>query len=167
MNLYLLRHGAAVQRGAPGYLNDADRPLTDEGREKLRAVARAMKAMKLNFDRILSSPCQRARQTAEIIADRLDLASRVEFSDHLAPDGRIDALIQQMQGLRPKPENVLLVGHEPYLSELASMLITGKTGLPLKLRKGGLVRLSANRLRVGACAELDWLLTPGLMKLMR
>lgn len=167
MNLYLLRHGAAAQRGAPGYIDDADRPLTDEGREKLRVVARAMKAMKLSFDRILSSPCQRARQTAEIVAERLRLASRIEFSDHLAPDGKIEALIQQLKGLRPKPENVLLVGHEPRLSELASILMTGKTGLPIKLKKAGLVRLSANSLRTGACAELDWLLTPGLMKLMR
>lgn len=166
MNLYLLRHGAAAQRGAP-YVNDADRPLTDQGREKLRAVARAMKAMKLSFDRILSSPCLRARQTAEIVADRLRLAGRIEFSDHLAPDGKIDALIQQLKGFRPKPENVLLVGHEPCLSELASILMTGKTGLPVKLKKAGLVRLSANSLRAGACAELDWLLTPGLMKLMR
>ncbi|MGC8990978.1 MAG: SixA phosphatase family protein, partial [Verrucomicrobiia bacterium] len=127
----------------------------------------ALKAMKLRFDRILSSPCLRATQTAEIIADRLHLASRIEFSDHLAPDGKIDALIQQLQGLSPKPENVLLVGHEPCLSELASMLMTGKTGLPMKLKKAGLARLSADRLRLGACAELDWLLTPGLMELMR
>jgi phosphohistidine phosphatase len=167
MNLYLLRHGAAAKRGAPGYVNDADRPLTDEGREKLRAAARAVKAMKLKFDRILSSPCQRARQTAEIIADSLHLAGRIEFSDHLAPDGKIDALIQQLQRFRPKPENVLLVGHEPCLSELASILMTGKTGLPIKLKKAGLIRLSADSLRPGACAELDWLLTPGLMKLMR
>ena len=64
MNLYILRHGIAVERGTPGYAKDADRPLTLEGERKLQLIAQAMKALDLAFDLILSSPYLRARQTA-------------------------------------------------------------------------------------------------------
>ena len=69
MNLYILRHGIAVEHGAPGYAKDADRPLTPEGERKLGQIAEAMKALELTFDLILSSPYLRARQTAEIVAE--------------------------------------------------------------------------------------------------
>jgi phosphohistidine phosphatase SixA len=52
------------------------------------------------------------------------------------------------------------VGHEPYLSELISVLLTGRLDLPLALKKGGVCRLTANRLHYGRCATLEWLLTP-------
>ena len=71
MNLYILRHGIAAERGTPGYANDADRPLTPEGERKLQLVAAAIKALELGFDLILSSPYLRARQTAEVVAARI------------------------------------------------------------------------------------------------
>ena len=73
MNLYLLRHGIAVEPGTPGFAHDADRALTPEGERKLGKIAEAMEAMELRFDRVLSSPYLRARQTAEIIAKALGL----------------------------------------------------------------------------------------------
>ena len=71
MDLYLLRHGIAVEPGSPGYAKDADRPLTPEGERKLGQIAEAMEALELSFDLILSSPYVRARQTAEIVAATL------------------------------------------------------------------------------------------------
>jgi phosphohistidine phosphatase SixA len=56
MNFYILRHGIAVEHGARGYANDSERPLTPKGRQRMRAIARAMIAMELRFDLILSSP---------------------------------------------------------------------------------------------------------------
>jgi phosphohistidine phosphatase SixA len=61
----------------------------------------------------------------------------------------------------------LLVGHEPDLSALASLLLTGGGGLTITLKKGGLCRLSAERLRVGRCASLEWLVTPSQLEAMR
>ena len=66
MNLYLLRHGIAVERGTPGLDKDADRSLTPKGERRLWRITEAMEALKLSFDLILSSPYLRARQTAEI-----------------------------------------------------------------------------------------------------
>jgi phosphohistidine phosphatase SixA len=57
----------------------------------------------------------------------------------------------------------MLVGHEPYLSDLVSMLLTGHTGLPLNLKKGGLCKLSVTRVRYGRCATLEWLLAPRVL----
>ena len=71
MNLYILRHGVATDPAAHEFAKDADRPLTPEGKRKLRQVAEAMEALELSFDLILSSPYLRARQTAEVIAAAL------------------------------------------------------------------------------------------------
>ena len=62
--------------------------------------------------------------------------------------------------IRPRPESVLLVGHEPYLSGFIALLCAGDGGLRLALKKGGLCRLDAETLRHGQCATLEWLFTP-------
>ena len=127
MNLYVLRHGIAVESGTPGYERDSERPLTPKGKRQLRQIAAAMKKMDLRFDLILSSPFLRARQTAEIIAKNLrSCEKQLAFSDALTPAGNPKALIQQLNELHPEPENVLLVGHEPYLGQVVALLTAGK-----------------------------------------
>ena len=166
MEIYLLRHGLAVERGTSSYNNDADRPLTDEGERKLQDIARAMRKMELDFDLILSSPYTRARQTAEIVAHGLKARKELEFSDSLTPDGSARELIESLNRLRPKPESVLLVGHEPHLSGLISLLVSGNRGCQVEMKKGGLAKLDVDLLTNGSCAALAWLLTPGQMRLM-
>ncbi len=166
MNLYILRHGIAVERGAPGYAKDADRPLTSEGERKLRAIGEAMQKLELSFDLILSSPYVRARQTAEIVADVLKARKKVEYSDSLVPDGSTRELVESLIRLRPVPEDIMLVGHEPYLSGLVSLLVSGKEGLTVVLKKGGLCKLTVESLKHGRCAALEWLLTPKQLALM-
>lgn len=166
MNIFILRHGIAAERGTPGFDNDADRPLLPKGGRRLRAAAAAMEKMELSFDLILSSPFVRARQTAEIIAKELKLKKRLQFTDALAPDGSFKNLVRQLNELRPAPENVLLVGHEPYLSRLISLLISGDEHAVVEMKKGGLCKLEASSLRAGRCAKLAWLLTPAQVELM-
>lgn len=166
MNLYILRHGIAVERGEPGFKTDADRPLTPKGKRQLRQIAAAMKNLEVHLDLILSSPFLRARQTAEMVAQRLGLKQRLAFSDELAPDGNPKALIQQLNELKPASENILLVGHEPYLSQLVALLISGKAATTIDLKKGGLCRLETDSLHFGRCTTLAWLLTPKQMKWM-
>lgn len=167
MKLYLLRHGIAVDAGAPGCASDADRYLTDEGREKVRRVAKAMVALELELGVMLSSPLIRARETAEIVADVLRMRKRLRLTDQLAPDASPLQLIREINTLRPRPDAVLLVGHEPFLSEFASFLLTGGVGLALTLRKGGLLKLEMAKLEPDRRATLEWLLTPKQMGLMQ
>ena len=166
MELYILRHGLAGEPGDPAYKSDSERPLTPKGRRKLRDVAEAMKALEISFDLILSSPYARAKQTAEVVAEAFDADKKLELSETLMPGGTTRALIELLKGRAPGLGSVLLVGHEPYLSGLISLLVSGDAGFRVALKKGGLCRLEVESLRHGRCAELAWLLTPKQMALM-
>jgi phosphohistidine phosphatase len=166
MNILILRHGIAAEPGAPGLENDSARPLIPKGERRLRAAAAAMRKMELSFDLILSSPLLRAKQTAEIVSAELKLKKRLQFSDALTPGGSVKDLLRQLDELRPAPENVLLVGHEPYLSRLIALLVSSSGDAAIEMKKGGLCKLEVEELRHGQCARLAWLLTPSLMELM-
>lgn len=166
MNLYLLRHGIATDPGMPGVGKDAERPLTSEGEHKLRKSVGAFRELDLCFDLILSSPYLRARRTAEIVAEALRARKQLEFSDTLAPSGSAKKLIDVLKHRAPPAEEVLLVGHEPYLSELISLLVSGVAGTSITMKKGGLCKLAAPSLQYGRCATLEWLLTPRQLALM-
>ena len=166
MNIFILRHGVAVERGTAGFERDADRPLTAKGERRMERIVDAMEAMDLSFDVILSSPYVRARQTAEIVARGLGLKKKLEFTDDLTPGGESRALVTALNRRDPRPDSVLLVGHEPYLSELLSTLTCGDGRMLIDFKKGGLCKLEAENLRHGRCATLSWLLTPRQMGLM-
>jgi phosphohistidine phosphatase len=163
MEIYILRHGIAAERGTAGYKKDSERPLTDEGEEKMHQIAAAMLAMELKFDLILSSSYERAARTAQIVADALD--EDVTFTKFLEPEGNPLALIGQIND--EKPQRVLLVGHEPSLSQLIALLISGGTDAAVELKKGGICKMTAEKLSFGQCATLNWLLTPKQLRALR
>ena len=166
MNLFLLRHGLAVDRSKPGLKKDSDRPLTPKGKQRLWRVAEAMEEMDLEFDAILASPFLRAAQTAEIVAEAFELRKKLTLSEHLTPNGNPKMLLEQISLLKPLPKDVLLVGHEPYLSQLIGLLVAGNTNAMIDLKKGALCKLEIETLRCGRCATLAWLLSPKQMLLM-
>jgi phosphohistidine phosphatase len=166
MNLYLLRHGIAVDPSKPGIARDAERPLTPKGKRRLRQIVGAMGVLKISFDVILSSPYVRAKQTAEIVAKSLKRRKQITFSEELTPGGNPRLLIQQLNDFQPKPKNILLVGHEPYLSRLIALLTAGNTNMEIDLKKGSLCKLEAETLRYERCATLVCLLAPRHLVLM-
>ena len=163
MEIYILRHGIAVERGTPGYKKDGDRPLTGEGERKMWQIANAMLEMDLKFDLILSSPYIRAKRTAEIVAETL--GQEVTFTDALLPDANMAALIAEIND--EKPQRVLLVGHEPDLSSLVSVLICGNGNAAIELKEGGLCKVTTETLAPGRCATFNWLLTPKQLREQR
>jgi phosphohistidine phosphatase len=167
MKLYLLRHGDAGERGDPKFTNDDDRPLSSKGTQRTKLLAHALRGWKISFDVIWSSPLVRARQTADIVEHGLRLHRRLEFTSHLAPGGDAEKLVALVNGSRPRSESVLLVGHEPFLSEFISLLCTGGPQLSLTLKKGALCRLEVEKLDCSRCASLDWLLPPRLQAAKR
>jgi phosphohistidine phosphatase len=166
MDLYLLRHGIAAELDARSFANDPDRPLTLEGERKVKLIAEALQALELSFDLILSSPYLRARQTAEIVAEHLKARKRLGLSDCLTPGGSTKKLVDLLNHRQRCPESVLLVGHEPYMSGLISLLVSGRETFTVVMKKGGLCKLTAESLKHGRCATLQWLLTPRQMALM-
>lgn len=167
MNLFCLRHGVAVERDPKSFPDDSRRPLTLKGEDRVRLVCDAMQALELSFDGIISSPFLRARQTAEIIANGLGLRRDLQFREELTPTGDPKALLRFINRRQPAPENLLLVGHEPYLSELVSVLICGQPDAAIDLKKNGLAKLEVpGRLKYSRCATLNWLLSPRQLALL-
>lgn len=166
MDIYILRHAIAQERSTPGVKSDFDRALTPEGEQKLRRVAKAMRNLELSFDLVLSSPYLRARETAELVASAFGIGKRLELRESLGADGNPREFIAELMARQPPPQSLLIVGHEPYLSTMATLLLTGALKSCLILKKAGLCKLSIERLNVGRCAQLEWLLTPRQMLLM-
>lgn len=163
--VYILRHGIAADHGS--FSKDSERPLTEEGQIKTGKIARAMKGLELSFDLILSSPYVRARETAEIVAREMDLEKRLKFSDHLMVGGDPVLMIREINKDYREAQSILLVGHEPYLSGLISVLSAGSDMPICVLKKAGFAKLSlASEFRYGRCAYLEWLLTPRQMLAM-
>lgn len=159
MKLYLLRHGDAGDAGDPK-IKDSERALTPKGIQRTKQLAHALQQMEISFEVVLSSPLVRARETAEIVARGLKFAGNVELTDALTPFGSMENIVHQLTTLRPVPQSVLLVGHEPYLSGFVSLLCTGGPGLGLEMKKGALCRLEVATPACGRCATLEWLLPP-------
>ncbi len=167
MNLYILRHGIAENRGRSSPAADAQRRLTPVGAKKMLRIAEGMKGAKLEFDLILTSPYPRAKETAAIVADVFGAAKKLEVAPALVPHGNPKQLIDDILRHHPDRKDILLVGHEPYLSRLISLLLTGDTRLPINLKKSGWCKLAIDKLQYGRCASLHWLLTPRQMKRMK
>lgn len=167
MDIYLLRHGDAVELGTAGVKTDFDRPLTPEGKRTIEHVARALRAMCVRVDLVLTSPLIRAKQTADIVARILDVEDQLMLAEELIVGVSQRKLINKLRGFDPVPGAVLLVGHEPYLSRLVSVLVTGQPDALISIKKGGLCKLTVESLKFGRCAQLEWLLTPTQMKLIQ
>ncbi len=156
MELYLLRHGVAGQRGDPRYPNDGDRPLTKKGRKKLRAQLAGLEAFNVRPNVVITSPLARARQTAEVVVEGLGIASRLVVDNRLAPGASTAGVIEILANY-PDHAQVMLVGHEPDFSQIASEL-SGGSG-DIWLRKGGLIRVDLDAIS-GQHGVLRWLLEP-------
>lgn len=162
IELYIIRHGLAGDHGS--YANDEQRPLTDEGQQKTRQVAKRLQALGLKFDWILTSPLVRARQTAEILRD-VGLGADLEESGLLAPEGRLqDWLSWYKQWQESDGKCLALVGHEPNLSAWAEQLIWGDVRHHLVLKKAGVVGINLpDRGSPLGMGELFWLTPPRLL----
>ena len=157
--LYVLRHGIAVPHGTPDVPED-ERPLTAKGRKRMRQIGRGLHRLDLEPDRIISSPLPRAWQTAEIVASELELSDRLEAADALRADRDAAAIRDWLLTLQEP--RLMIVGHNPTLSTLLGLLVTGRPDLPLcELKKGGIAALST---RDGGGYTLDWIAPPRLLR---
>jgi phosphohistidine phosphatase len=159
--IYLVRHGLAGQFG--DYEDDAVRPLTEDGVKKTRKVLDCLNNLNLRFDRILTSPYQRAYQTAKILQD-ISLSKSIEIFEALQPEGDEVMLVEHLMQTRAEGLRIAIVGHEPDLSQLASQLIFGNDSANLTLKKAGIIGITApiEGDLIGKC-QLFWLAPPRLL----
>ncbi len=163
MDLYVLRHGLAGDRGSAEYTNDDERPLTPKGVRRMARQVRGLRSLGLSVDVIVSSPLVRAAQTAEIVHEGLQMTGRLVTSDALAPNGSPSRLVSQLATGYSSTGGVMIVGHEPYLSGLISILTTGNAEPVIRLRKGALCKLRLPAPRYGRCGWVEWSMTPKQM----
>jgi phosphohistidine phosphatase len=157
MNLYLVRH--AIAEEIDGYEDDSLRPLTERGSEKMQKIAQTLKEIGVKPDLIVSSPYVRASQTASILAKELKYKAEIAYCDFLVPMGEPDDMIGEINE-KYSVDELMLVGHEPNLSGLTSVLLAGNPDLSINFKKGGVCCLSLDNLHYDRKAVLEWLVTP-------
>lgn len=157
--MYFIRHGIAADPAS--YTTDEERPLTDDGRRKTAKVAKRLYQQGLRFDLILTSPLLRARQTADILQIG-GLSPKIEESPYLAPEGNIHTWLPWLEKWRQsRLPRLALVGHQPNLGHWAEILVWGKAGDGLVLKKAGVIGLTvpAGGAPVGN-SQMFWLTSP-------
>lgn len=160
LELYLIRHGVAAQRGEE-YPDDSKRPLTSDGIARLRKEAKGLDALNVTFDVILSSPLVRARQTADVFADVMKGKPPVQTMEALTPAESPAAVIQEL-GRHMRKTSIALVGHEPNMGELAAHLIGSKVAVPFK--KGGICRIDFSVFPPKGKGQIVWFLPPRVLR---
>jgi phosphohistidine phosphatase len=158
--LYLIRHGVAAERGE-NFPDDAKRPLTNEGVQKLRKEAQALVELDITLDVILTSPLVRTRQTAEIVAAAFRNPPPIVTMASLAPGAAHHAIIEELSR-QYRRHHMALVGHEPGIGELAGRLIGSRR--PLEFKKGSICRIDVAALPPAGPGELRWFLTPRILR---
>ena len=168
MKLLLLRHAVAEDRAtfAASGKEDRLRPLTEEGRKKMRRIGDALAGLLPEVALIATSPYARARDSAEILARAFPGRPVMSEAAELAPDGASAGLLKFLQTQKSLPL-VACVGHEPNLSQFAGWLLTGQQKSFLELRKGGACLLDFTGRIAPGNATLLWHLTPSLLRALR
>ncbi|NGX31771.1 MAG: 2,3-bisphosphoglycerate-dependent phosphoglycerate mutase [Chlamydiae bacterium] len=159
MKLYLVRHGKALSAE-----EDSEKSLSFEGEANLYFVGRAYRKMQLKFNLIVTSPKKRTLQTAEILAEKVlyDTNSIVQ-TELLTADKDAKSTLDFLLKHTDK-EHVLVVGHLPNLQELIFELVGMGNVIGLNLDNGQTIAMTFDPLTKEA--NLDWILTTSLCKLM-
>ncbi len=163
MFLYLLRHGDAQTEAS---LPDEQRALTAEGIVSVQRVARALEAMMLRFDAVYTSPLLRARETAELALSAFDQRPAARETEFLKVGFDFQKLFELLNRHSPDA-HLLLVGHEPYFSQLISTLLTGTLDVKIDVRKSSLCCVEVSHPIQPCRGSLKWLLPPQMMEVIR
>jgi phosphohistidine phosphatase len=164
--LYIMRHGIAVTRGSAGASDDAKRPLTPDGKQKMQEIAGGLTRLGFDLDWIVSSPLVRAVETAEIVGESLGTDVPMEFCEALRPGGSAEALIAFL-AKRSNRKRVLVVGHEPDLSEMAARLLGAGRHANFALKKGGCCLIAFDEFPPKSPGRLVWWATPRLLRKLK
>lgn len=157
MRLYFLRHAAALD--GP---DDALRPLSPEGRQQARKLARFLKRGGISFDLAFTSPLVRARETLDLVLPITNAAAPIkpQVTSALLNETSATQFANWLARLPQTAGHVLLVGHEPTLSERVRRLLGLLNEEALELRKGAIACVRTENLRSGS---LKFLVTPKLL----
>lgn len=167
MDVYVLRHGKAGERSLT-VKGDSKRELTEAGKKELQCIAKAIKSLDIKFDCVVSSPLLRAKQTAEIALSHVKSKRRsIVVWNELKPESKVKEIFKKLSTLKPD-YSVLIVGHEPVLSELiGSMISPLNHDISISLRKGGFAHVECSVKSSAVIGTLRSIMTPKQLKSIR
>jgi phosphohistidine phosphatase len=159
MIVYFLRHASAGQhRSDP--VKDEKRPLDKEGIEQCGLIGRALASMDAHVDAVISSPLKRATQTASLVGNEIAFEGKLALDKALRP-GETFEQFRELLRKHSKADAIMVVGHNPNLSEFLSLLVSKRgSDVVVDLKKGAVARVEADN----KSATLLWCLTPRLVR---
>lgn len=160
MKIYVIRHAASADEA--DYDRDEERPLTKPGKATMKSVSRLLVELAIAPGRIYTSPLVRARETADIVAKALGKGASVKEARELAP-GRAAVEVVEMladSGL----DEAAVVGHEPQLGRLVSLLVTGADAPVVGMRKSSVACIEFDGPAAAGGGVLAWHITPEIAR---
>jgi len=153
MKLYLVQHAKAASEQI-----DPQRPLTEEGRRDVQKVAAFIKPLNLCVDCLWHSGKKRAEQTAEVLAEAVKVKEGTIARDGLGPNDDVTALKNELGSTE---QDIMIVGHLPFLGKLASLLLSGcESANTAAFKNGGIVCLSRSEAEQW---QIEWMVTPEIL----
>ncbi len=162
MQLYIVRHGIAIDREDPKCPPDAERYLTEEGVEKTKGVAMGLAALGVTAGLFVTSPYTRAVQTAEIFAEALDYARQKIRRSELLLLGAEPTLLFRELAREKQASSIFLFGHAPQLDDVIAAALGAKRHLT-SLKKAGVALMELKRISP-PMGVLVWLATPKMLR---
>jgi phosphohistidine phosphatase len=152
MKLYLIQHAKAASEQV-----DPQRGLTKEGRSEIQKVAAFIKPLNLCVDYLWHSGKKRAAQTAEILAEVIKIKTQTAH-EGLGPNDDVKAFKDEVVSAGG---DIMVVGHLPFLSKLASLLLAGaESANTVAFKNGGIVCLNYSEENQW---QIDWMIIPELL----
>jgi len=159
MIVYFLRHASAGTH-IDNPKKDEKRPLDKTGIEQCGYVGRALAALDVQVESVISSPLKRAAQTTSLVANEMGFEGKIQFDDSLRPNADF-ADFRRLLGKYARQENIMVVGHNPSLSEFLSRCISDDgCEASIDLKKGGVARVEVSR----SGGTLHWCMTPKMVR---
>lgn len=159
MILYFLRHASAGEPLA-NPKKDEKRALDKEGIEQCGYVGRALAALEVQVDAIVSSPLKRATQTASLVGNELGYEGKLQIDPGLRPGAGL-ADFRKLLEKYARAEAIMVVGHNPNLSQFLGMIISDSgCEASTELKKGAVAKVEMRR----SSGTLQWCLTPRVLR---
>lgn len=153
MTLYLVQHAKAASKQV-----DPQRSLTEEGRRDIQKIAAFIKPLNLCVDYLWHSAKKRAIQTGEVLAEAVKIKEGPVEREGLGPNDDVAVLRNELASVE---HSIMVVGHLPFLSKLASLLLSGcESANTVAFKNGGIVCLSCSEVKQW---QIEWMVTPEIL----
>jgi phosphohistidine phosphatase len=162
MIVYFLRHASA---GHPGFnlKQDEQRPIDKIGERQSRDIGHALAALKVELDLVISSPLTRARQTAELAAKEMGHKDKIVIDEAMRPEASYDQF-HDLLAKHSKSQAIMVVGHNPSITEFLVRLLTGHDHSAwIEFKKGAIAKVTVEESR----GILNWMLTPKMARALQ